>query len=113
MAERRTVFTRTGVREPAASQVVKRLKEFPNTVGHCTDTAYGSGEDRTPGWFTVSAKLGMWNIVYKDPDAGASLRVQGPTLDDALELGEVMLGDPLTPWEVDQWLVKTAKRKKK
>lgn len=113
MATRRQVVSSTGPREPAASQVVKRLKEFPNTIGHCTDTSYANGEPRAPGWFTVSAKLGLWNIVYKDPDAGASLRVQGPTLDDALELGEIMLGDPQTPWEVDQYLVRTARKRKK
>lgn len=113
MSLRRQVPDKNQAREPAAPTGTKWLIHFPNILKHCTDQAYENGDPRVPGWITVSAKSGRWSIVCKDPDAGASLRCEGFTVDEALELTEIMLGDPLTPWEVDKWLSEQRRKKKK
>jgi hypothetical protein len=54
-------------------------------------------------------------VTYYDPDSGTRLPCRGATLDQALTLGEQLLGVEEAPWEGDKYLMEqlVAKTKKK
>lgn len=88
------------------------LGEFPHIIAHCSVVRYDDGEPRQPGWLVTRTLGASWQIVAKDPDAGAQLSSVGPTHDDALAGLELLLGSDDAPWEVDKWLSQGKAKKK-
>lgn len=82
--------------------------QLPSLVAHCTTTKYDDGDPRQPGWFTVKTMGAAWMVMVKDPDSCAQFSATASTLDDALQLAELLLSADEAPWEPDPW----AKRKK-
>lgn len=73
-------------------------------VKHCCVTKYDDGEPRKAGWFTVKTMGAAWVVQVKDPDAALSFSATSQTLDDALQLADLLLGSDEAPWEPDPWL---------
>lgn len=75
-----------------------------NLVSHCAVTRYDSGKPRKTGWFTIKTMGASWVVQVKDPDSCQSLQAIGQTLDDALALADLLLGQDSGPWEYDKFL---------
>lgn len=75
-------------------------------VKHCSITRYDDGDARKPGWITIKTMGSAWVVTVKDPDAALSMSATGQSLDDALQLADLLLGSDEAPWEPDQWLRK-------
>jgi len=80
---------------------------------HLSATSYGDGSARTPGSLAVRNKGTSYEVTLYDHDAGLRCPVVGPTLKDALEQCEVILGAAEAPWVVDEYLTSLNARKKK
>lgn len=99
----------SGVRHLAAVES-NILHLTPSIISHCCVTMYDDGEQRRPGWVTLSTMGSSWRVVAKDPDAAVSLTAIGQSLDDALTLMELLLSSEEAPWEPDQFLSKGKKK---
>lgn len=82
-------------------------------VKHCAVTRYDDGDPRQPGWITLKTLGGVWQIEAKDPDTCQFLRVQQPSLDDAITLLALLLDSDEAPWEHDPWAARQKSTKKK
>lgn len=83
------------------SDLFEKLGEL---IKHAAITRYDDGDPRKPGWFTVKTMGSAWVIQVKDPDAALSLSATAQTLDDALQLANLLLGSEEAPWEPDPFL---------
>lgn len=104
--------------EGKASQHVAALEselfvKLHSLVAHCAVTQYDDGDRREPGWFSVRTFGSVWQVEIKDPDTCQSMRVQQPTLDDALLLAALLLDSEDAPWEHDPWLASKKRPKSK
>lgn len=95
---------------PSASTLWPKL---PATRAFIHDTAYEDGTARIPGYITIRNKVTTIEITYYDPDSGTRLPCRGSTLDQALTLGEQLLGVEEAPWEVDKYLMEQLVAKSK
>ena len=82
-------------------------------VKHCAITQYDDGEPRKPGWITLKTFGSAWQVEAKDPDSCCSLRVVENSLDEALELLNLLLESEEAPWELDSWLQQQALKNRK
>lgn len=82
-------------------------------VKHCAVTQYDDGEPRKPGWVTIKTFGSAWQVEAKDPDSCLSLRVVENSLDEALELLNLLLESDEAPWEQDTWLMQQSLKNKK
>ncbi len=80
---------------PASSTLWPKL---PATRAFLHDTQYEDNSPRTPGYLTVRNKVSSMEVTFYDPDSGCRLPVRGRTLDEALTLGEQLLGVEEAPW---------------
>lgn len=88
------------------------LVNSPLLAEHITLTRYEDGTARTPGSFKVDNLGTAFRVTVYDHDAGLRCPVTGPTLEEALEAVEVMLGTIDAPWEVDRFLSEQNAKKK-
>lgn len=106
---------------PKNTSGVKHLAAIESTifakchgvVKHCSITQYEDGEPRKPGWITIKTLGSAWQVEAKDPDSCLSLRVLENSLDEALELLNLLLESEEAPWELDTWLQQQAARNRK
>jgi len=89
------------------------LTKHHSIVAHCAVTKYDDGTPRVPGWITIRTFGTVWQVEAKDPDSLQLIRVQQPSLDDALTMMALLLDSDDAPWETDNWAVQQASRKKK
>lgn len=82
-------------------------------VKHCCITRYDDGSPRVPGWVSIKTIGGVWQVEAKDPDTCQFLRVQQPSLDDALTLMALLLDSEDAPWEHDPWAARQKGPKRK
>lgn len=80
------------------------LSKLPELVKHAAITKYDDGEPRKTGWWTVKTMGSAWVVQVKDPDAALSFSVMAQSLDDALQLADLMLASDEAPWEPDPFL---------
>lgn len=89
------------------------LAQHHSIVKHCAITRYDDGDPRQVGWVSIRTVGGVWQVEAKDPDTCQFLRVQQPSLDDALTLLALLLDSEDAPWEHDAWAARQKPRQKK
>lgn len=90
------------------------FSKMHSIVAHCAVTQYDDGDPREVGWITVKTFGSVWQVEAKDPDTCQYIRVQQPTLDEALMMLALLLDSEDAPWERDVWAEQQrAKRRKK
>lgn len=114
MAVRRRSAPSDKVPPPPLPMPMAVLVNSPLLAEHLVVTKYDDGTVRVPGSFRVENIGSAFRVTVYDHDAGLRLPCTGPTLEEALEQVEVMLGTPDAPWEIDRYLSEqVAKRTKK
>lgn len=98
---------------PAASNTTKILAKHVALLEFVTCRRYDDGSEREPGYFTVGVSQGQWRLVLKDPTTCTQLVVLAEKIDDAFQLADMLLGDPMTPWIEDPWLLNKKPRKRR
>lgn len=89
------------------------LVNSPLLAEHITATKFEDGLVRVPGSFKVENIGTAFRVTVYDHDAGLRLPVTGPTLEEALQEVETILGVPDAPWEVDRYLSEQVARRGK
>lgn len=82
-----------------ASLDSKALQMYPAIVDSIGLLQYEDGSPRQPGYLGVWVQGSAWVTRITDKDAEATLTTEGKTLDEALELLNLMLGADDAPWE--------------
>lgn len=90
-----------GGQKSLVSQDTKAFGKFPAVMSHIGDVVYDDGSPRKPGTVTVRTLGTSWQLIAKDPDAGAQLVALGQTVDEAMILLDRLLGAEDAPWELD------------
>lgn len=80
------------------------LSKCHELVKHMAITRYDDGDPRRPGWITLKTMGSAWVVQVKDPDAALSLSATAQSIDDALQLADLLLGSDEAPWEPDPFL---------
>lgn len=82
----------------------KTIAKLHNIILHLATTKWDDGTPRKPGRMTVETRGALWQVQLSDLDACAVLRVNGPTLPEALQAANLLLESPDTLWEPAPWL---------
>lgn len=96
-----------------AAVETKVLLRFRGLVEHLAIVRYADGTLRQPGRMTISVQGSSWQVEVKDPDTCSFIRVVQASLDEALQLANQLVMAEETAWEVDQWAMERAAKKKK
>jgi len=89
------------------------LGQFPALVAHLVTSRFDDGTPRTPGTMLVKTMGSSWVVVLKEPDAALQMQVMAQTVDDVMELAELLISGDKAPWETDRWQQDRNKREKK
>lgn len=87
------------------------LSQHHAIIAHCAVLRYEDGDQRAPGWITVTTQGPGWRVTVKDPDSCASFVVTAPTIDEALLMTNLLLESDDAPWTHDKWLQKGKKKR--